>query len=382
MQRRALLRITLATGGSLLLGACDDMPASAVAPWQGPTPSVAGTADVRVSALTWAILAPSPHNLQSWRADLRQSDTIELHVDPDRLLPETDPHSRQILIGCGAFLETLCLALAQQKVRADVELFPAGPLMPQELGRRPFARVRCRPDAAVTPDPLFAAVPLRRTNRLPYRPQVPAADAMVALRHAATGVAVAVNTQVEPGAVAEINRLALQGYAVEFGVAATWKESARVMRIGADEVAREPSGLSLLGPRIWWARQLGWVSHDMLADPQGEAPKQALDMMRPLFEGGTPAWLWLHTPGNTAIEQLASGRAWMRVCLRATQLGLAIHPNSQVLQEFAAMQDLLHRTHQLLGVSAPGRVQMLARIGSADAVPPSPRRALAQFLVA
>jgi len=61
-------------------------------------------------------------------------------------------------------------------------------------------------------------------------------------------------------------------------------------------------------------------------------------------------------------------------------LGLAIHPNSQVLQEFAEMQTLFEQVHGALHVVQPARVQMLFRIGFAPSAAPTPRRPVASFV--
>jgi hypothetical protein len=46
-------------------------------------------------------------NLQSWLVDLSTPDEILLRCDLARLLPETDPASRQIMMSHGTFLEQM-----------------------------------------------------------------------------------------------------------------------------------------------------------------------------------------------------------------------------------------------------------------------------------
>ena len=75
--------------------------------WQGPA---SDEVDVRRWVLAYAILAPHSHNLQSWLVDLRQPGEIALYCDLTRLLPETDPFSRQIMMSQGTFLELLDIA--------------------------------------------------------------------------------------------------------------------------------------------------------------------------------------------------------------------------------------------------------------------------------
>jgi len=62
----------------------------AISVWQGPN----NESDVRKWILSYAILAPHSHNLQSWLVDLRHSEEITLYCDRTRLLPETDPRAR------------------------------------------------------------------------------------------------------------------------------------------------------------------------------------------------------------------------------------------------------------------------------------------------
>ena len=59
--------------------------------------------------------------------DQREAGKIHLLCDGERLLPETDPFGRQILIGCGAFLELAVIAAAQRGLAVQVDLFPEGP---------------------------------------------------------------------------------------------------------------------------------------------------------------------------------------------------------------------------------------------------------------
>ena len=109
MQRRSFMRLvggdTVAAATASLAACSADFPAEALAAWQGP----GNEPDMRRWALAHAILAPSPHNRQPWLADLREANAIGLFVDRTRLLPETDPLFRQIMIGQGTFIEALTL---------------------------------------------------------------------------------------------------------------------------------------------------------------------------------------------------------------------------------------------------------------------------------
>jgi hypothetical protein len=186
MQRRNFLRVsgggfiaaaTLAPLASMGLSGCSPtMPESAVEAWKGPAPELANT-DVRRWILSYAILAPHAHNLQSWVVDLQRDNEIVLRCDVKRLLPHTDPLSRQIMLSQGTFLELLDLAAKARGLRADISLFPEGAHSAQNVDARPVARIRLEPDASVQKDPLFAQALLRHTHRGAYDIGRPVPDA-------------------------------------------------------------------------------------------------------------------------------------------------------------------------------------------------------------
>ena len=62
MKRRSFMLVLAAGGAVIALPGCNSMPASAIASWQQPG---ADQTDPRLRALSWALLAPNPHNLQS-----------------------------------------------------------------------------------------------------------------------------------------------------------------------------------------------------------------------------------------------------------------------------------------------------------------------------
>lgn len=365
--------LVLAAGGAVIaLPSRDALPASAVAPWTAPG---AAQTDPRLRALSWALLAPNPHNLQSWVADIREPGLIRLSVDLQRLLPATDPPSRQILIGCGAFLELLCLAAAQQGQRTDVTLLPEGEYAAGGVDARPFATVRLTADATLQPDPLFAAAPLRRTNRAPYGEQVPDTQLLARLAAAGARPGITWHSTNDAAQVQRLRELAIAGYRVEFGDAATWAESAEPMRVGAGAVAADPSGIAGTGTMAWFGRQLEISDAAVIRRADGVAAKSAIDSAVDAARH-THAWAWLVTADNSRRRQIEAGRAYLRADLTAAQLGLAIHPNSQVLQEFEAMSALYRRFHAEVGVVQPARVQMFVRLGHAPRPEPAPRRPL------
>src|SRR5215831_11538157 len=106
MNRREAM-VALGVGGAMLAVpglVCAGRRATnlALKPWSGPP---AGERDVRVRALSYAVLAPNAHNTQPWSIALQGTDELSLYVDRSRLLPETDPPFRQTHVSQGTFLE-------------------------------------------------------------------------------------------------------------------------------------------------------------------------------------------------------------------------------------------------------------------------------------
>lgn len=366
--------VVAAAGAALAIPRLDAMPASAIEGWSGPHPL---ETDPRRRALAWALLAPNPHNLQSWAVDLSQPGTILLHVDARRLLPETDPLSRQILIGHGCFLEILAMAAASEGWRADVTLFPDG----EWSLERPVARIAFVRQPGIAVDPLFAEVPRRRTAKAKFegRPLHAAHRAALLASHAS--VAVPLSIADEAAKVDRLRALAVAGSEVEMNTHRTHKESIDVVRIGAAEIAAHRDGISLKGPMIWALRQTGQMTAEKAMTPGTLAWDGGRDYVMAGY-ASAQAFGWIASADNVRATQIAVGRAFVRLQLKATALGVALQPHSQTLQEYPEMAGLRAAMHKETGVADGATLQMFFRLGYAADPGPSPRRALSSFLAA
>ena len=321
--------------------------------------------------LSYALLAPNPHNRQPWLVRLDGADSLTLFCDLERRLPETDPFDRQIVLGCGAFLELLSIAAAHEGYAAEITPFPEGDPAPR-LDARAIARVRFVAGAA-KPDSAFAAIGIRRTNRNTYAERDVATELLGQLEAAGSVQGVVARTTAEGGLVAKLRDITWRGHETESLTYRTMKESVDLMRIGKTEVAQWRDGLVLEGPMMELARMTGMVSREALLDPKSDAFRMGLDMYRPKAASAR-AFAWLVNDHVGRMSELNAGRAYARLALKAAELGLAIHPWSQALQEFPEIRSLYDEVHALIGDGK--RVQMLVRAGYADPVIPAPRRGL------
>ncbi|MFO6420241.1 Acg family FMN-binding oxidoreductase [Hylemonella sp. W303a] len=383
MQRRSFLRV--ASGGFIaaavatpltLSGCSSELPPEALQAWQGPGEEP----DVRRWILAHAILAPHSHNLQSWLVDLRTPDEITLYLDrgPGRLLPETDPWHRQMMLSQGTFLELLDLAARQRGLRADVILFPQGEFETRTVDSRPTAHIRLVADSTVKPDPLFAQVFRRRTNREAYEVREPAPNALQAIAAAVHDPLLRAGFVggAEPQRLQEHRDIAMEAWRIELQTPRTILESYRVLRVGPQEIAAHRDGLSLNTPLMRALVTLGLFDRGHPPEPGDLGIASQIEDFNAKV-GTTPAFFWLVSEGQGRTVQIKAGRAYLRAQLAATAQGLSMHPVSQALQEYPEQAEPYARIHRLLD-APPTRqtVQMWTRLGYAPAIPPSPRRGL------
>ncbi|WP_066270858.1 Acg family FMN-binding oxidoreductase [Hydrogenophaga palleronii] len=379
MDRRVFIRVlgggAIAAASATTLSGCSSaLPPEAIAAWQGPGEQ----ADVRRWLLGHALLAPHSHNLQSWLVDLGVADEITLFVDRSRLLPETDPFARQILMSQGTFIELLDLAARQKGLRAQVELFPQGAFGPNAVDARPTARIRLAPDASVQPDPLFAQILRRRTNREAYEAREPDAAALQAITASVSPYPVRIGFvgAALPEAMAQHRRIAKEAWRIELVTPRTVEESLRVLRVGPKEITLHRDGLSINDPMVRALAAVGLFSRTQAPGPDSMATTSQIRDFNHKIDS-TPAFFWLVSEGNDRVTQVNAGRAYVRAQLAATAAGLSMQPLSQALQEYPEQAVPYAEIHQLLAAPAPRfTVQMWARLGYAPAIEPAPRRGL------
>ena len=326
-------------------------PEKALAPWS----AAGGYPDPRKRALSYAILAPNPHNRQPWLVDLSEKDTVVLYRDKERDLPHTDPDARQLTIGLGCFLELMEIAAGETAHAVDLDLFPQG-----EDGPVAVARFR---DGGQR-DALFQQVMSRRTCKEPFDPRplpVSAVQELSAFSHVIT----------DPARVKELRALTWNAWKTEVYTHRTMKESVDLMRFGKSEINANPDGIDLGGPFLEALMLFGVLSREAQLDQNSSGFKEGVRIYHEMLMA-TPAYAVLTTPRNSRADQIAAGRRWLRLNLTTTALGLALHPVSQALQEFPEMAPHFKKALRML--AKPGHtVQMLGRLGYGPQVARSPR---------
>lgn len=347
--------LIVATGAAAGAFAMTRTPSKALAPWN----AAGDYEDPRLFALSYALLAPNPHNRQPWLIDLEKDNQFTLYRDKTRDLPHTDPYHRQIFVGLGCFLELMTIAATLRNRTAKIELFPESPA-------DPIARVQLAEGGDV--DPLADHILARRSCKEPYLDKpVPEKIAIELGRY---GTVFTKNGEVD-----RIKALTWEAWLTEMHTHRTLKESVDLMRFGKTEINADPDGIDLGGPFLESLMLAGILTRENQLDPTTTGFQEGIKLYRKML-AATPAYIALTTSENNRKDQIDAGRRWLRLNLETTRLGLALHPVSQALQEFDEMEPHYRQAHELL--ANPGEtVQMLGRLGYGPMTPPTPRWPLA-----
>ena len=388
--RRRFIRVA---GGGIIaaavpMTACapiSKVPESAVAAWQlEPLPQ-----EYRRWILAHAILAPNPHNRQPWLVDLSEPDTISVSLDTERLLPHTDPHGRQIMIGTGAMLGLLDLAAAHHGYKANISY--VGSQSADRLpSAEPLVRVELTPADQPAHTALFGQIPNRHTERGDYNPDRPVPtefeDNLPAILDGSSQGLVISNAG-ETKDFERVSQLVKQAWYTELATPETMMESMNLLRVGSAEINQYRDGIVIDSLFLVMLDKLGLFDRSKPAPTDSKIFKRQIDDFNRSIDS-TPAFYVQTSADNTRLSQIDAGRSYVKAQLCATKLGLTMHPLSQGLQEYPEVESVYNEMHRLINEknqSSGQTVQMLTRIGypSADTrlTGPSPRRGLQAHLL-
>ncbi len=297
--------------------------------------------------------APSLFNAQPWSWRLG-TETADLYMEPAQGFPVTDPDNREMMIGCGAALHHLRVALAAAGWRA--ELLPSS----QRSGGA-VARVRILEEAV--PDfeaiRLCEAIPRRRTDRRPFAQRTVGSAVFADLQ--ASVDSEDVHLQIVTGAQQRIWLSVLSAHAVELQTAQDGyaEELGRVT--GSSQTGIPATGV----PHVVSARHSDVALRDFeLSDLGSLAIDESADEH--------PTWCILWTDRDDPEAWLTAGVALSKLLLSATAGGLSSGVQSQPI-EIPMVRAQLNRTL----LSNMGHAQALVRIGWPDSptrLPMHPRR--------
>ncbi|MCW2606366.1 MAG: nitroreductase [Frankiales bacterium] len=303
--------------------------------------------------------APSKHNTQPWRFVVR-TDALEVWPDPARVLPETDPHRRELLLACGAAAQTALLVALGDGLDAALDTLPEGT-------GGPVARVRVlgTREAQEHERELSAAVLRRRTDRGPLDATRLSVGTPFLLQQAAAEQGAELRLVTAPGERDAVARLLLD----------------------ADHrLARRPSTVAEV---VAWSREDSSARRDGVAATATRGARASYDatfVQRDFSLRGSvashdrdapdlPLLAVLATERDAPADWVHGGRALAQLLLELTLAGGAASFLNQVVEDDlgrAALRDAL-------GTRA--WPQLVLRLGVGGQVPASRRRPVDDVVV-
>ena len=340
--------------------------------------------DIRLKILSYAMLCPNPHNKQPWLIKFTGPTSFKLFVDPERLLPETDPYFRQIHIGQGAFLEILEIAASSFGYGVEIKYFPDGSYSNIEFSEKAIASINLVKSLEITIDPLFSEILKRHSNKREYD-NVPLTD---------TEINQLVSFQTENSHYqihfeqSSTSKIALEQFLteamnIETGNRSRDLETIKMFRFNDDEIKKYRDGFGLsqsgvTGIRKYFAEKFFLSRPDAEKDPTSFG-EQTVDMVKNQTSS-TACFSWLTTNSNERIDQVLIGRDYCRLNLKTSSMGLVQHPMSQILQEYQDMIPLQSKFKTRFNIKQGETVQMLFRLGRAEPTLHSPRRVVKEIV--
>ncbi|WP_166028379.1 Acg family FMN-binding oxidoreductase [Streptomyces chilikensis] len=307
-----------------------------------------------------AVTAPSLYNIQPWRFVADGDRDLELHADTRRGLPLADPRGRELLLGCGAALFNVRLAMLHLGFRPLVRVFP-DPRHPAHLATVTWGAYT-RPTAEE--QRLYDALGLRHTAHGPFLPEPLPAGLVAALREQADceGARLhVVRDAVDRRLVAALVRAGEDTHRADERFAAeqagwAW-QPVRQRRDGvpADAGVRHPDATALAGRDY--------------ASLAGSSPRHP----RP-WSARTGEVVLLATDRDDPATWLRTGQALQRMLLHAAGLGVMAAFHTQPL-EVPELRERVRRT-----LTAGQHPQVILRLGHPPYVRSTPRRGLADVL--
>jgi hypothetical protein len=318
------------------------------------------TAALRRSAVR-ATFAPSVHNTQPWRFELRPNE-LSVVADPSRQLRVLDPTGRQLMISCGCALFNVRAALAASGVGVEIERRP-DPARSDLIARVVASDVR---DGTVDPiGALDPVIELRRTNRREFADDDVPSEVIGTLERAAENegtVLFVVRSEDDRLALA---RLSQRADAIQNADPAYRAE----LRAWTTSDGSRPDGVPATAvPHVDGGAHDEIPIRDFDTSGMGVLPVETRSSHNQCL-------LLLGSDSDDPAAWLRTGEALERILLEITRQGFTASPLTQVIEIPATRAAL----RQELGLGMYPHI--LLRVGRAASTPATHRRRLVDVLV-
>jgi hypothetical protein len=307
-----------------------------------------------------ATLAPSSHNTQCWRFQVRDR-AITISPDLSRRCPAVDPDDHHLYVSLGCAAENLAHAALANGLQADVRFDPAG------AGAVVVALEATRP--VVTP--LFNAIADRQCTRGDYDGQPIALDELRLLERAGSGNGVRLVLLTERPALEKVLAYVVAANTAQMNDPAFVSELKHWIRFGADEAMRTGDGLfAAVSGNPALPRWLGSRLMGLVFTAKSENERYAKQVRS---SSGMAVFV---SDASDRAHWVEAGRCYERFALQATALGIRNAFLNQPV-EVGAMRPQFASAFGL----GTGRPDLIVRFGRGPKMPLSMRRPVQAVLV-
>lgn len=317
--------------------------------------------------ISYAVLAPSGHNTQPWKFRIRDN-SIEIIPDYGRELAVVDPDRRELFISLGCAVENLIVASEAMGLSPELEIDVDKP-----GHERICVALTDTTDSINRPnDEALKTMMRRQTNRSTFSGDpIPARD--ISKMSDITGeTGIKPNIVLDGSQVEVLIRLIKEGIARQMESSAFKNELISWMRFNRRDVEKNRDGLTYedVGfPAVPFVFAGKLILKFMLsADRQIEAESDKLK--------SASAFLVICSESDNRENWINVGRYFERFSLAATRLGIAISHYNQPIE----VSELRKRLGSLEFIDG-GHPALLVRLGYADPMPASPRRAIEKVMI-
>ncbi|KAB2881065.1 hypothetical protein F9K33_02360 [bacterium] len=382
MERRNFIKIVTVSGAAVaftgLAAGCKSDNANPAHEGWDPEKLTESFTDFRLKILSYAMLAPSPHNKQPWKIKLADDNKMLLFIDSERLLPMTDIFHRQIYISQGTFLEILSLSSNALGYDALIQFFTEGTDSVENTGKSPVAEITFS-KLTVDKDVLFDYITKRVTNRLVYDERTPDASQLQTLARIFGDAECTIQFITDKNTTSQLADLMTEAMKVETYLDRTHAETVAMIRFTDEELVKFRDGfgyenMGISGMSKFLAQTFAGRDKAFSDSFKEKTVSVTRDMTHSANVFGI-----IFSKENNRMDQIQVGRKYARLHLTATQLGLAMHPMTQITEEYDELASIRNKFADITG-PGKGTAQMVVRVGFADTVPHAPRRPLKDLI--
>ncbi|MCR5024148.1 MAG: hypothetical protein K6A90_07445 [Lachnospiraceae bacterium] len=307
--------------------------------------TVEGLSEEMQDILFLASLAPSSHNIQSWKAEVYpEKEMIEIKTDRVRSLPQVDPLNRETAISLGCYVETLELAFKAYGYETKVSIDD------------PQVNVHYNKTGDETDNALINLIKTRHSDKAVFESNEVIPIILKGYAQKSTGLSFYSFESSEGEAIRE---LTLNAYIDE---AKDQKQAAELsdwLRLSDTEAVKKKDGLPAEQLGIFGIKKVMYYAFTDHENAKGGVfVKQGIEQAKAQLGSGT-GFIVISAP-NDFTSLINAGRETVKCWIKLTECRISVHPMSYALE----LPEYREKLVSALGTDE--EPQMLLRTGITD----------------